>query len=43
MGESRQLKDSAMMDYMVVLRNVIGWLLLVRVLEGEGECMSDYF
>ena len=34
--------DRAMMDYMVVSRNVIGRLLDVRVLR-EGKCMSDHF
>ena len=32
-----------MMDYVVVSRNVIGRLLDVRVLRGEGEGMSDHF
>ena len=33
----------AMMDYVVVLRNIIGLLLDVRVLRGEGGGMSNPF
>ena len=32
-----------MMDYVFVRRNVIGWLLDIRVLRGERSCISNPF
>ena len=35
--------DRTMIDFVVVSRNIIGWLLYVRVLRKEGGGMSDHF
>jgi len=41
--EGGRVVDRAMMDYVVVSRKVIGNLLDVRVLRGEGGGMSDHY
>ena len=40
--ESGRVVDRALMDYVVVSKNVIGTLLDVRVLRGEGGGLSDH-
>ena len=35
--------DSALMDYVLVSRKVVGSLIDVRVLRGEGGGMSDHY
>ena len=40
--DNGRVVDRAMMDYMVVLRNVIGRLMYVRVFIGKGGAMSDH-
>ena len=33
----------AMMDYVVVSWNIMGWFLHVRILRGKGRGMSDHY
>ena len=40
--DNGRVVDGAMMYYVVVFSNVIGQLLDVRVLRGEGGDMSDH-
>ena len=42
-NDNERVVDRAMMDYVVVLRKVIGRLLNVRALRGEEGGMSDHF
>ena len=41
--EHERVVDRAMMDYVVMSRNVTGQLLEVRVLRREGDGMSGHF